>query len=172
MLRKPNLCRGCRYLNVAFQTNSCSQLYVYNIVSWSKNLLVLFSLGVSAQCDEMFNCTFSGCPRTNLTCYCSVQNNVTVLWWSSINISGAVDCITIGKNQMMPPNRPENVSAEVVDRTSNGFTSRLVWQSVSTEVNGSEIGCFHSSSICSRDQNLNFTLLVTGCQGNGIVIKH
>ena len=71
---------------------------------------------------------------------------------------------------MMPTNLPENVSAEVIDRTSNGFTSKLVWQSVSTEVNGSEIGCSHSSRICSRDQNLNITLLVTGCQGNGIGI--
>ena len=70
---------------------------------------------------------------------------------------------------MMPTNLRENVSAEVIDRTSNGFTSRLVWQSVSTEVNGSDIGCSHSQSVCSRDQN--FTLLVTGCQGNGIGIK-
>ena len=70
---------------------------------------------------------------------------------------------------MMPTNRSENVSAEVVDRTSNGFTSKLVWQSVGTELNGSEIGCSHSQSVCSRDQNS--TLLVTGCQGNGIGIK-
>ena len=120
----------------------------------------------------MFNCTFSGGPGTNLTCYCSVQNNVTVLWWSSINISGAenFDCFSIDRNQMGPRNLPEfNMTAEVVNRTLNGFISKLVWSSVSTELSGSEIGCSHSLSGCRRDQN--FTLLVTGCQGNGIVIK-
>ena len=131
-----------------------------------------FSLGVSAECDEKFNCTFSGCPGTSLTCYCSVQNNVTILWWSSITISGAENfpCIGIDRNQMGPRNLPEfNVTAEVVNRILNGFTSELVWSSVSTELSGSEIGCSHSQSVCSRDQN--FTLLVTGCQGNGIGMK-
>ena len=59
-----------------------------------------------------------------------------------------------------------NGTAEVAARSSDAFTSKLVLSSISTELNGTEIGCFHSA--CSTDQNLNFTLLVTGCQGNGI----
>ena len=61
-----------------------------------------------------------------------------------------------------------NGTAEVAARGSDAFTSKLVWSSISTELNGTEIGCSHLRSICSTDQNLNFTLLVTGCQGNGI----
>ena len=148
------------------------------IVGWSKYLVILFhfSLGVSAQCDENFNCNFSGCPGTNLTCYCSVQSDVLSWWdnrtlcWSSINSSAAeVFCITIHRNQTTT-NRPEfNVTAEVVATNLTGFTSRLVRQSISTELSGSEIRCSHSGSVCSRDQN--FTLLVTGCQGNGISVN-
>lgn len=127
---------------------------------WQSN----FFLGVSAQCDEHFNCTFSGCAGTDLTCYCSLESEV--LWWVTANNSC---CITIDKNQMTPTILScLNGTAEVAARSSDAFTSKLVLSSISTELNGTEIGCSHSANICSTDQNLNFTLLVTGCQGNGI----
>ena len=150
-----------------FQTNSCSHLCVHSIVGLSKNLVTFlfnFSLGALAQCDKMFNCTFSGCSGTNLTCYCSVQSNV-LAWWDSNNTF----CTTVHKNSM-PSNPSDNVSIETVATNSTGLTSKLVWRSISTKLNGNVIGCSRNLS-CSADQNPNFTLFVTGCQGNSISVK-
>ena len=164
ILKKSGLVHGWRYENVA------SQIIVYIVMCMIRTLkwnFHNFSLGVSAQCDENFNCTFSGCPGTNLTCCCSVQSYI--LWWSSNNISGAENfCIPIGKNQTDSNRSQLDVVVEVANRSSEGFISKLVWSSISTELNGTVIGCSHSQSVCSRDRN--FTLLVTGCQGNGIRI--
>ena len=61
---------------------------------------------------------------------------------------------------------------EVVDISpSGGFTSRLTRRKISTELNGTEIGCSQSqidSTTCrpsSTSQNSSFTLFVQRCQG-------
>ena len=95
-------------------------------------------------------------------------------WWGSNNISTteSLFCIAIDSNQMDATRRPAlNVVAEVFHRSSSGgFTSRLVRQNISTELNNTVIGCSRSeNSICtpsSTDQNPNFSLSVTVCQGN------
>ena len=137
--------------------------------------LFTFSLGVIAQSDANFNCTFSECAGELLTCYCSVPSDI-LHWWGSNNISTTeyLFCIPIDHNQTNATRRPDlNVVAEVLDRTSSGgFTSRLVRQNISTELNNTVIGCSRSQnmdSICrpsSTDQNPNFSLAVTVCQGN------
>ena len=83
-------------------------------------------------------------------------------------------CISIDRNQMNATRRSDlNVVAEVVDRSSSGgFTSRLVRQNISTELNNTVLGCSRSQNmdiICrpsSTDLNPNFSLAVTVCQGN------
>ena len=139
--------------------------------------LFTFSLGVIAQSDANFNCTFSECAGENLTCYCSVPSGDILHWWGSNNISTneSLFCIAIDSNQSNSSRPPDlNVVAEVFHRSSSGsFTSRLVRHNISTELNNTVIGCSRSQnmdSICtpsSTDQNPNFLLTVTDCQGNG-----
>lgn len=138
--------------------------------------LFTFSPGVIAQSDANFNCTFSECAREHLTCYCSVPSDDVLHWWGSNNISTteSLFCIAIDSNQMTATRRPAlNVVAEVVISSfPDVLTSRLVRQNISTELNNTVIGCSRSQnmdSICrpsSTDQNPNFSLSVTVCQGN------
>ena len=138
--------------------------------------LFTFSLGVIAQSDANFNCTFSECAGEHLTCYCSVPSGDVLHWWGSNNISTneSLFCIAIDSNQMTATRRQAlNVVAQMVDKNSSGgFTSKLMRQNISTELNNTVIGCSRSlnmDSICrpsSTDQNPNFSLSVTVCQGN------
>ena len=118
--------------------------------------------------NENFNCTFSGCAGEDLVCYCSTPNSSDTLHWWDGNSLFCSFTILSGSN----PSNEYNVTARVVTSSlSGGFTSELVWKDVSTQFNGTEIGCSHrplNLSTCrpsSTDQQSSYTLRVTTCRG-------
>ena len=120
-------------------------------------------LVVKAQEVDNFNCTFSECAGVNIVCYCSVPND-PLIWWDGNS------CITITHDSN--PRNETNVFAEVVATSSSGgFTSKLTRRNISTELNGTEIGCSQSQideDTCTpsrTDQSSSFTLNVQSCQG-------
>ena len=116
-------------------------------------------LVVKTQEVDHFNCTFSECAGEDMVCYCSVAND-SLFWW------GRNICITM-INDSNPTRDDHNVVAEVVDTSPSGeFTSKLTRRNISTELNGTEIGCSNSTCNSLRaSQNSSFTLNVQSCQG-------
>ena len=175
----PMLSGAVTYQQILVISFTNTQIYTIDCI-YSKEIrihgnLFTLSLGAIAQSDANFNCTFSECAGELLTCYCSVPSGI-LHWWgrNKISTTESLFCISIDRNQTEATRRSDlNVVAEVVDRSSSGgFTSRLVRQNISTELNNTVLGCSRSQnmdSICrpsSTDLNPNFSLAVTVCQGN------
>ena len=133
---------------------------------------------VETQTNEDFNCTFPGCVGESVVCYCSVNVNISdcmIQWWDD-QPNGL--CQSFLSNSL--PYAPEGsgLRAEVVSGSTHptcAFTSRLTLN-VSTERNGTEVGCTRSpSNSCTpsnTDPNIfEFQILVKDCSEiSGIII--
>ena len=120
-------------------------------------------LVVKAQEVDNFNCTFSECAGENIVCYCSVPND-PLFWWDGNS------CITITYDSNPTRDEPNVVAEVVATSPSGGFTSKLTRRNISTELNGTEIGCFQPQNDCTcnsscASQNFTFMLNVQSCQG-------
>ena len=125
-------------------------------------IFLTLPLAVKAQEIDNFNCTFSECAGENIVCYCSVPND-PLIWWDGNS------CITI-THDSNPRDEPNVFAKVVATSSSGGFTSKLTRRNISTELNGTEIGCFQpqNDSTCSSSrasQNFSFMLNVQSCQG-------
>ena len=129
-------------------------------IFWFTLLLV-----AQAQVDEGFNCTFTG---EDLVCYCSASSsNDPLFWWDGNSMFCS---FTVVNNSSV--RNESNWVVEVFDISpSGGLTSKLTLRNISPKLNGTEIGCTHTSvnsRTCrpsSTDQQSSYTLCFTTCRG-------
>ena len=99
-----------------------------------------------------------------MVCCCSVAGGI-LYWWDG-NSGFCSRTVVIASN----PQTDEPTVEVVANSPSGGFTSKLTRRNISTELNGTEIGCSQSQidSTCrplNTSQNSSFTLLVQTCRG-------
>ena len=133
---------------------------MHNHGNWNVGTIFLtLPLVVTAQEVENFSCDFSGCIGEDMFCYCSVPGG-PLYWWDGNS------CITLVNNSGQTRDEANVVAEVVAVSPSGGFTSRLTRSNISTELNGTEIGCFRTNcSPSSTSRNSSFTLLVQTCRG-------
>ena len=130
---------------------------------------------VETQSNEDFNCTFSGCVGENVVCYCSVNvSDYMIQWWDD----QATLCQSFLNNSRPFISVGSGLRAEVVSGSTHptgAFTSKLTLN-VSTERNGSKVGCTRSPSTSCTPSNTDpnifeFQILVKDCSEiSGIII--